>query len=75
MFGFETPYDDVLFWTGFVLILGGSVISLGGMGWHKAAAFLEYFGVNAKSGMALKVVLAGFAMLVVGCSLFYLSQK
>jgi hypothetical protein len=60
--------------TGGLLMIGGCVVALVGMVWQKTVDLLRAFGVNAKSGAGIWILLAGLAMMAGGYGLLVLGK-
>jgi hypothetical protein len=59
-------------WTKIGLVLGGLVIAMIGMVWYRTARLIQTFGRPANPDRGFWVMLAGFLMLALGLSFFYL---
>jgi len=70
---------DAIILTGGFLMIGGAVVTMVGMIWEKTANLLRVFGVNAKSGAAIWVLLGGLAAMAAGYGVltlgFYLEKR
>jgi hypothetical protein len=60
---------------GAFLLLGGCVVTLVGLVWHKTANLLRAFGVNVKSEAGFWVLLAGLVAMGAGYGLFRLDAE
>jgi hypothetical protein len=66
--------DEMILGGGFLMI-GGCLVVLVGMVWQKTVDLLRTFGVNAKSGAGVWVLLAGLAMMAAGYGLLVLGKE
>jgi hypothetical protein len=64
----------ILTWFDVFLIIGGIIITLAGLVWDKSVPLLYYIGIYADPDTGFKVILAGFAMLLVGVGVLYLMR-
>lgn len=66
------PMSAVLDWIVVILCLGGVVLALVGLFWHKTTLFLEFFDIEVKTDKGFWIMLLGMAMLGAGFGLRYL---
>ena len=63
--------DELWGWTKVGLVLGGAVVGLVGLVWHRTARLAKAFGRQADEMRGFWVMVAGFAMLAAGPACFY----
>jgi len=62
---------DPLGWVELCLVIGGLVLGLSGLVWHRIAGLLRFFGVDVDTKIGMKLALLGLVMMGVGFGLSY----
>jgi hypothetical protein len=57
-------------WFKIGLVLGGTLVGMVGLVWHKTANLARFFGREANPDRGIRVMMGGLAMLGIGLALF-----